>query len=412
MSDLLENESWKKVQEEFEKDSDIMELMENILITTPGIAVSVVVGDQVLFSGAKGHIGFVSPDEENVSQFPEVSTDGTAFLIASISKTFLATLCLQCFERGEIDLDSDINHYLTRPDRRYPPIRVSNPSFPSQSITIRHLLTHSSGLCDDESALSVHNRWRTSGRDCPISLYEYVHNRLIPSGREYEESLWSRRSPPGEAAYHYSNAGFTLLGLVVEQVTNMSLNDLAHRDIFDPLGMKNTDYFLSYFNEPVVVAEEEKKIDIAIPYLGENDPITNHYCVAEWPACQIRSTLTDLTSYLLAFTSENPSKLLLSKKCMKVLMPENMTKGLAWWGKDTSYGDKKGRFWDHGGFMDGVRTHIYLFPAEGEQEQEQEQQTEVGSLRRQKKGAIILTNGWGSYEMITCGIIRALKNLP
>jgi CubicO group peptidase (beta-lactamase class C family) len=405
MSDLLEHESWKKVQEEFEKDSDIMELMENILIATPGIAVSVVVGDQVLFSGAKGYIGFVSPDEENVSHFPEVSTDGTAFLIASITKTFLATVCMQCSERGEIDLDSDINLYLTRPDRRYPPIRVSNPSFPSRSINIRHLLTHSSGLCDDESALAVYSRWRTSGRDCPLSLYEYVHDRLIPSGREYEASLWSRRSPPGEAAYHYSNAGFALLGLVIEQATNMSLNDVAHRDIFDPLGMKNTDYFLSYFNEPVVVKEEEeKKIDIAIPYLGENDPITNHYCVAEWPACQIRSTLTDLANYLLAFTSENPSKLLLSRESMKVLMPENMTKGLAWWGKDTSYGDKTGRFWGHGGFMDGVRTHIYFFPAEGEQE--------ADSLRRQKKGAIILTNGWGSYEMITSGIIRALKNLP
>ena len=385
------------LSEVFESNSNIENMMKHTRRDCTAVAVSVVVGDQILFQKTSGSIG-------SHSDFP-ASNENTAFLLASITKTFLAVICLQCIERNQIDLDADINTYTwneSNARKRYPAVQVMNPHFPDASITIRHLLTHRSGLTDDERALEEGSKWRTENDDSPISLYEYVSRRLVPGNTDYDSFIWNRRDPPGAARYSYSNAGFALLGFVIEQATGESLNDLAHRDIFKPLNMKHTDYFLSFFRKP-----ENADCQVALPHWSPVEPM-NHYCVAEWPACQIRSTLGDLTRYLLAFTGPT-CPLLRDQSLLQVLMPENMTNGLAWWGKDSQYGDKSGAFWAHGGFMEGVRTHIYLFP---EQRNPGEDASSLLPLSRQRKGIIILTNGSGDYEYVFQAARKGLRSLP
>lgn len=125
--------------------------------------------------------------------------------------------------------------------------------------------------------------------------------------------------------------------------------------------------------------------------------------MAEWPACQVRTTISDLTKYLLAFTSESGPESesccpILSQASRQLLLPNDMCKGLAWWGMDTSYGDRHGISWTHGGYMEGVRTHFYLFPP---------------TDRRQPpstrwEGYIILTNGESSYEEISDALEEGL----
>ncbi len=148
----------------------------------------------------------------------------TVFMTASISKTVVATVCMQCVERSQLDLDADIC--------TYQPSWSGPPHCPDRAVTPRHLLTHTSGLVDDESALFT-APFYTPESDCPMSLGEYVKRRLSMA------AIWSHL-PPGKATYHYSNAGITLLAWVVEGATGRCVAELADEYIFRPAHMNNT----------------------------------------------------------------------------------------------------------------------------------------------------------------------------
>ncbi len=170
-----------------------------------------------------------------------VTPENTAFLLASISKTFLAVSVLQCVERGDFDLHTNINTYLARRN-----ITVCHPHFPTASITAHHLLTHRSGLRDDESALHANSIWRRQGEDfLPSELEEYITSRF--SGPSFRSPVpWSACHGPGEQCpYHYSNAGFALLGFVLQCAVDIPLPELVARDILRPLGMTRTAYMLA-----------------------------------------------------------------------------------------------------------------------------------------------------------------------
>jgi len=322
----------------------------------PCVTALAVVGQNVVYQGAAGEIG----------PGMRASVDTTMFMTASISKTFLAVLCMQCTERSELDLDEDICAYL--------PCSVRNPIFPSEPITAKHLLTHTSSLRDDESALSP-GPYRTQNTDCSMTLEQYVCQRLCPTGAVFDSKVWGKQRAPGKASYHYSNAGFTLLAWVVERATKQSLQSLAQNRIFNPLEMHHTKYTLAE-------AQEVPGSSLAVP--SSCGKLLGHYGVAEWPAAGLRSTAADLGRYLVALMGTKCA--ILSEESIQEMLPATFRCGLAWWGKDTWYGDPRGGVWTHGGFMEGVRTHLYFWPHE-------------------KAGIVILTNGEGSY----LDIEKALK---
>jgi CubicO group peptidase (beta-lactamase class C family) len=198
---------------EFEATCNISMMMQDALDTFPSIAVGAVVNGSVVYMNASG-----VTDTKNLQTSDPIAADinSTAYEIASISKTFLAILSLQCQERHIIDIQNDdINKFLSKRN-----IHISNPYFPKKMISIYHLLTHGSGLCDDESALSEGSPWRTNDMDYPHPLEYYVINRIAQT-----TSIWSRINAPGRH-YHYSNAGFTLLAFVLECASDMSLCDM------------------------------------------------------------------------------------------------------------------------------------------------------------------------------------------
>ena len=242
-------------------------------VRCPAVSVAAVVGEEVVCLEAAGQVnGQVA------------SAESTVFLSASISKTFLAVMCMQCVENGEIELDIDIRSYTTPHS-----VKPWNPYFPELPITVRQLLQHKAGLRDDESAL-LPGPFRTEGADSPITLQQYVQRRLCRGGSDFKPWIWSSTDP---ARYHYSNAGFTLLGFVVECATGRSLPDLAQDRIFDVLKMSTTTYTLE-------AMRALDGISIAEPHTHKG-PV-GHYGVAEWPSAQIRSTSSDLAKYLVAFT--------------------------------------------------------------------------------------------------------------
>ena len=351
----------------------LQSVLEASLTRFPAVAVAAVHRDRVVCTAAAGTAGQRARDRDPDPAAPATSPERTLFLTASISKVVLAVVCLQCRDRAELDLDRDVKAYLRVP--------VRHPAFPDAPLTLRHLLTHTSGLADDEAAL-LPGRWRTAAADCPVPLEEYVAQRLVPGGAAFEGRLWDPACPPGGAPYHYSNAGFTLAAYAVECAVGQSVPSLARQRIFAPLAMQRTTYSLA---EGLALPDA----DVAVPHDAGLRPV-GHYGCAEWPAAGLRSTAGDLARFLRAFSRGPAECPVLSEASLREMLPADFTRGLAWWGRDAWYGDRRGHVWTHGGFMEGVRTHMYLWPAS-------------------RSGMVILTNGSHEYTDIAEALEAVLK---
>jgi len=156
----------------------------------------------------------------------------TIYLIASISKTITATAVLQQVDQARIDLDDDVNGYLD--------FDLRNPYFPDVPITYRMLLNHTSSLnIEPTSFYQVQY-----GEDSPpISswLKDYFYDDGIMN-----KSKWNNCHPGKE--FKYSNLGFTILGYLVEKITNQSFHQYCKEQIFMPLNMTDTSFLLSGIN--------------------------------------------------------------------------------------------------------------------------------------------------------------------
>ena len=134
------------------------------------------------------------------------------FEMASVSKQFTAMVVLQCMEKGWLNLDDPVEKYLEIP---YP------------GISIRNLLTHTSGLPDYQAIMDAH--WDKSKVATNEDILEYLRRYSPP--KEFE---------PGEK-YEYSNTGYVLLASIVEKASKRDFIELSREWIFQPLGMKSTD---------------------------------------------------------------------------------------------------------------------------------------------------------------------------
>ena len=147
----------------------------------------------------------------------EPLTTNSAFNLASISKQFIAMLVMQLQERGKLRYDERVRTYL--------------PDFPYDTITIRHLLTHTSGLPDYGDLAQQH----TGPLDTLTNaeMLQLFHDRkpalLFPPGTRWE----------------YCNTGYVLLGSIIEKVAGMSVEQFFDQQIARPLKLRNT--YVYYF---------------------------------------------------------------------------------------------------------------------------------------------------------------------
>jgi CubicO group peptidase (beta-lactamase class C family) len=166
-----------------------------------GTAVSVVKDGKLLF--AKGY-GYA--DLENGIR---VDPEQTVFPTGSVGKLFTWTAVMQLVEQGKLDLDADINTYL---DFRIP------DTYP-QPITLKHLMTHTSGF---ENRL--------------LDSVVPDANDLVPAREWLVTHMHARVRPPGEAA-GYSNYNAMLAGYIVARVSGQPYDEYIQEHIFNPLGM-------------------------------------------------------------------------------------------------------------------------------------------------------------------------------
>lgn len=143
-------------------------------------------------------------------------TPPSIFHVASISKQFTAFSILLLEKDGELSVNDDVRKYI--------------PELPSygKTITIDHLLHHTSGLRDQWDLLGLAD-WR---EDDLITEDDVL--RVVTRQKELNFE-------PG-AEYVYSNTGYTLLAIIVKRVSGKSLRDFADERIFRPLGMASTHF--------------------------------------------------------------------------------------------------------------------------------------------------------------------------
>jgi CubicO group peptidase (beta-lactamase class C family) len=243
-----------------------------------------------------------------MEQNKEATTD-TIYLVASITKPFVATALMQLYEQGLFDLDDDVNDYL--------PFEVRNPNFPDDPITFRMLLAHQSSYVtrDVESILEpfepIVEETLKSGfnyfiytlihiKDAFSGFYDeersiWIENVMSQDGSLYHPEHWGDY-PPGEKFY-YSNVAFILLGYLIELLSGESFEDYCMVHIFEPLFMNNTSFYIENF-------DTEK---LAVPYVrlhGFYIPLPNYELNCYNPPAGLRTNIIDLSHFLIAHMNE------------------------------------------------------------------------------------------------------------
>jgi CubicO group peptidase (beta-lactamase class C family) len=172
----------------------------------PGVALGIVQGDRVV------HLqGFGEADPSGRAVTPQ-----TPFYIGSATKSMTAVAIMQLVEQGKLNLDAPIQRYL-------PWFTLADPTAAAQ-ITVRHLLTHTSGLS------------RAIGLDVATN-----RNDLQDGGLERQVRAWhdAEAAAPAGTTFQYNNANYVILGLLVETLSGQSFESYFQQHIFVPLEMED-----------------------------------------------------------------------------------------------------------------------------------------------------------------------------
>jgi uncharacterized protein YbbC (DUF1343 family)/CubicO group peptidase (beta-lactamase class C family) len=181
----------------------------------PGAVVVVGHAGGVVFERAYGVRKYAGePGLDGKPSPAEAMTEDTIFDMASLTKCLAtATAVMQLVEEGKVDVDAPVAKYL-------PEFGVNG----KEKVTVRELLTHYSGLPPD---VDLKDAWGLAGPDKAEGIRRAMEAKLTTT--------------PG-TKFEYSDVNFITLGVLVERVSGETLDVYAARHIFEPLGMKATEY--------------------------------------------------------------------------------------------------------------------------------------------------------------------------
>jgi CubicO group peptidase (beta-lactamase class C family) len=176
----------------------------------PGLAYAVVLDDKIIDSGAYGWANL---------ELKSPVTMHSKFAIGSTGKIFTASAIMLLQKERKLSIDDPINKYLDSLPESW------------KKITIRHLLSHTSGIKDYLNNFPGYIAIEDDDARQDITEADFL--RMLKKYRLNFE--------PGER-WAYCNAGFVLLGFIVHKVSGMPLPQFMKQNFFDPLGMKETQY--------------------------------------------------------------------------------------------------------------------------------------------------------------------------
>ena len=227
----------------------------------PGGAISVVKDGQLFF--AKGY-GYADLE----SQTP-ATADATIFRVGSVSKVFTWTAVMQLVEQGKLDLNADVNTYLTQ---------FQIPATFAQPITLAQLMTHTAGFEDQITNGAVY----VSADD-----YQPLQNFLV-------EKMPARIFPPGQIVA-YSNYGTALAGEIVAEVSGEPFEEYVANHILEPLGMNHSTFMQPLPSKLIQEAAIGYDIDEnGLPHAGSFE------FVQVQPAGALSATVIDMAHFMIA----------------------------------------------------------------------------------------------------------------
>lgn len=239
--------------------NDVM--AERVGTTTPGATVAIVSGDAPILTKGYG--------AANVDSDVPVRADETAFRVGSVGKLVTYTAVIQGFERGVLDLDTDVNAYLGDS-------AVTVPKTYDEPVTLRHLGTHTAGF---ESLLD------------PAVVADPA--ALKPLETVLRDHQPARIRPAGELV-GYSNYGAALAGHVVAEAHDTTFEAYVQSEIFDPLDMTH-----STFAQPV---PDDQSGELATPHVQDSASFTvaDDVYINMRPAGSLSATATEMATFMSA----------------------------------------------------------------------------------------------------------------
>jgi CubicO group peptidase (beta-lactamase class C family) len=281
----------------------------------PGLSLAVLRGDSVLLSRGFGYA--------NV-ELRTLASDSTIYQSGSVGKQFTAAAVVMLSEAGRLSLDDSITRYFPKAPRAW------------RAITIRHLLTHTSGIPDyADSTLDLR---RDYSEDELVRLATRMPLKFRPGER------WS-----------YSNTGYLLLGILIHRVTGAFYGEFLHDRIFVPTGMATTR----------IISEADIVPNRAAGYRLVDGKLQNQ----EWVSPSLNTTadgslyftVRDLSRWAIALNHQRiPGKAGLEASWTPVRLNDGGTfpYGFGW-----SIDQQRGfRRIGHGGSWQGFRTSIERYP--------------------------------------------------
>ncbi|WP_449061447.1 serine hydrolase domain-containing protein [Planomonospora algeriensis] len=281
----------------------------------PGVAVTVVAGGRRVVDEGYGWA--------DVERRLPVDPERTRFLIGSETKLFTAQAALQLVREGKLDLDADVNTYLTA-------FKIRD-TYPGRPVTLRNLLTHTAGFDEDHVV--------GSGTD------------VRPLGEALAATQPARLRPPGTGV-SYSNYGVALAGHLVETVAGTPFEEYVDRRVFAPLGMADS-----------VIACDGLKDTKA--YLADGSATTANCADFAASGAGPASTASDMGRYMLAQLSQDA---LLGPGVAAEMQRRQYTEdprlpGMGFMWEESPY--KGHRLLFKGGDMPGMHTYMILLPEQG-----------------------------------------------
>lgn len=319
----------------------------------PGLAISVVKNNSIVYQEAFGYANL-----ENKVPY----TNQTVNSIASVSKTFVGAAVVKAIEQGYFTMETNINDIL--------PVAIVNPKQPQDSIKIKHLVTHTSGLLDNPNRYVATNYYILPGQNTATDggrllmnelgieqreaypLDEYLAEYFLEDGDLYDSSNFANTAVG--STWAYSNLATGLMGLVIEVATGRSFDDYVKENVLQPLQMNTSTYDISEVN----------LLKMATPYVNEQTPLPV-YANDSYPEGSIYTTNEDMGKYLLNMAEglKGTSTVLFSEAGYDLLFDAKLAAGKV----PQDFAENQAMFWYlkdgkvmHGGNSFGISSHLEI----------------------------------------------------
>jgi len=223
-----------------------------------GMSVALVDNDKIVWAE-----GFGYADKEN----NRLADANTLYKVGSITKVFTAISVMQLVEKGLLDLNTPIQQYI-------PELSIKTHQPTNEAITLRHLMSHTSGLPVDKMA----GMFSKNPEHFSVTI-DFLNNTHAPYA-------------PGTIAT-YSNVGMDLIGLIIERVTGQPFEEYVRENLLTPIGMNNS----------VLREDDANPTHMSLSY--KKGKFHEEYKIRNVPAGNLHSNVLEMGNFIRSVLNKN-----------------------------------------------------------------------------------------------------------